>query len=121
MKKSLILGVVLSASLLMVSCGGKTKKHANKLCDCMKEVGIDDLSVSSMEDREFTRKMEKKMPSCAKETLEAMNKEMNSMNKDQKVAYTKSFLKDVIDTECATKLLELIPYDMMDMAVKRLD
>ena len=121
MKKSLILVVALTVSLLMVSCGGKTKKHANKLCDCMKEVGIDDLSVSSMNDREFSRKMERKMPSCAKETMETMNEEMKSMSKDQKVAYTKSFLKDVIDTECATKLLELIPYDMMDMAVKELD
>lgn len=121
MKKSLILGVVISASILMVSCGGKTKKHANKLCDCMKEVGIDNLSASSMNDREFTQKVEDKMPSCTKETFETMNEEMKSMSKDQKVAYTKSFLKDVIDTECATKLLELIPYDMMDMAIKEMD
>lgn len=102
--------------------GASTEDHANKLCTCLTEAGLDNsLSILNLRDGSFMKdmddKMEEEVPTCALEVFRKMEKDIDDMSKNEKKEYTKAFLKSCIDTDCADIALSLIPYDMMGMGL----
>ena len=126
MKKRLFLlpGLI----LIITACGGSTgnaELRANAMCDCVKEVvDISSINATNIEDkmREIDRDKAKqtKYAKCLLGVLEGMNTDIADLNKDDKKSYTKSLLKAGIDCECTDKLMDNIPYDMLNMALPAL-
>ena len=129
LKNTLKIALVLIIGATFTSCGSNqaaTKEHAEKLCDCMEEVGLDNsMNVADLEDRkkmrEIERKAEQKLPKCTLAILKDIEADMENMNKTDKKEYTKSFLKNVIDTECSDVILQNVPFDMMGMLIGQLE
>lgn len=104
----------------------KTRGHAEKLCDCMQEIGLNDsLNSSDMSDhrkmRLLERNAEQSLPSCILPTLKEMQADMVEMGKSEKKEYTKAFLKNVIDTECSDLVLDNVPLDMIGVLIKEIE
>lgn len=119
----LIIGAVISSC---VSNEAKTRDHAEALCDCMKEIGLnDDLTAEDLEDRRKVRKMEndaeRHLPKCALPILKEMKVEMDELGKSEKKEYTKAFLKNVIDTDCADVVLDNVPFEALGLLIDDLE
>ena len=118
--KTLTIACVAAVS---VSCGGvpSTSSHAESICDCMNEVGLEEMNLSKLSDRSFQRETERAaeeiLPPCLLKVAKEMNEDIDALSKDDKVAYTRSFLKDIIDTDCSEKILSLMPFDAMGLSI----
>ena len=124
MKNTIKLVVVGVITILITSCGSNTKEHAEALCDCMNEAGLEDLSLSKLQDRSYMRSREKAMEEqtpCVMKIVKGIEEDLEGLSKDDQVAYTKSFLKDCVDTDCSGKILSLVPFDMMGFAVDEME
>jgi hypothetical protein len=110
---------------VVAGCGSSessAENHAEEICDCLKEIGVNkDLNMVKMQDREFMRTMEDKaervLPGKILKIMKEVDKDLSSLSKVEKKAYTRAFLKAMIDTDCADVALENIPYDMMGIAI----
>jgi hypothetical protein len=128
MKKSLF-AFILPLLLVFVGCSSpqsSAENHAEEICDCLKEIGVNkDLTIAKMQDREFMRDMEDKaertLPAKMIKIMKAIEKDLSSLSKDDKKEYTRTFLKAIIDTDCADVLFENIPYDMMGIAIGEME
>ncbi len=126
LKNTLKIAIILFIGVAFSSCGSNeraTKIHAEKLCDCMKETGFDtSLTALDLNDSkkmyEIERSAERILPECTLATLKEIEAEMAAMNKAEKIEYTKAFLKNVIDTECADIILQNAPYDMLGIIIR---
>lgn len=127
MKKYLLIPIL--PLLVVAGCGSSessAENHAEEICDCLKEIGVNkDLTIVKMQDREFMRGMEDKaervLPGKILKIMKEVDKDLSSLSKDEKKAYTRAFLKAMIDTECADIALENIPYDMMGLAIGEME
>jgi len=114
-------------ALVLVSCGGapSTSNHAESVCRCMNEAGLEDISMSKVMDRRYMRDMEneaeEKLPPCLLNVVKEMAEDLDGLSKNDQTAYTKSFLKDCIDTDCSDKIIGLVPFDMMGLALGELE
>lgn len=99
----------------------ETNQHARDLCDCLDDIGLNELSLSDFQDSRFMndmeRKAEEKLPPCVLKIAKNMEADLEDLNKSERVEYTQSFIKDCIDSDCAENLIRLIPFDMMGMFV----
>ena len=124
--KTIIYSISAGVMLLILSACGGTKadanNHAKEMCKCLQDAGLDSsISTSKLMDREFIMEIEKKMeetvPRCILPIVEEMEKEINELSKNEKKEYTKALMKAVIDTECSDLALDLIPFDMLGIAL----
>jgi hypothetical protein len=119
--------VVALTALALVSCGGapSTSNHAESVCSCMNEAGLEDISMSKVMDYRYMRDMEnnaeEKLPPCLLKVVKAMAEDLDGLSKNDQTAYTKSFLKDCIDTDCSDQIIGLVPFDMMGLAIGQLE
>jgi len=102
--------------LFLTSCGGSgsSSQRAKSMCDCVKEAGLDGLDMNTAEEKaeKIDDKTLKKLSKCMANVLEDMEKDMKGMkNKEQKSKYTRELMKGFIDSECADKFFENLPYD----------
>ncbi len=126
LKNTLKIITLLFIGIAFSSCESNeraTKIHAEKLCNCMEETGFDtSLTASDLNDSkkmyEIERSAERILPKCTLATLKEIEAEMAEMNKAEKIEYTKAFLKNVIDTECADIILQNAPYDMLEIIIR---
>lgn len=127
MKKIYLLFIV--CGLFLVSCGGSgsSTKRSASMCDCVKEAGLDGLDMNTAEEKaeKTDEKTRKKLAQCMANVLEDMEKDMKGMkNKEQKSKYTRELMKGLIDSECADKFFENLPYDdvesMFPLAIQAL-
>jgi hypothetical protein len=129
LKNILKITFILIIGATFTSCGSNeaaTRKHAEELCDCMEDIGLDEsLSLADLNNYDQMREMEKKaeesLPKCAFAILKNIQSDLDELNKSEKKDYTKSFLKNVIDTECADVILDKVPFDMMGMLVVQME
>ena len=125
MKKIIYVTLLLIPLLYLSSCNGseaKAKNRAEDLCDCLQDIGFNkQLSLKDIQDREFQREFERNaeehLPPCMLKVFRSIEKDIDHMSKKEKKAYTKTFLKSCIDTECSDIVLDNIPYDMMGYAL----
>lgn len=124
--KTIIYSIAVGAMfLLLSSCGGvkaNANDHAEEMCECLQDAGLDNtVSIMKLQDRSYTRdlerNMEKTVPRCMLPILKEIEEEINDLSKNDKKEYTKAFLKACIDTECADLALDMIPYDMLGIAL----
>lgn len=115
MKK--ICSALFIAGLLVVSScgdgGGSPQSRATSLCDCMKESGLDGLDMDNVEKeaKKVDEKKQKKLAKCVAGVLTDMQKDMKGMkDKKAKSDYTRELMKGFIDSECADKFFEELPY-----------
>jgi hypothetical protein len=126
MKKLLIFLPI--GMLVLYGCGGNSgnaELRANAMCDCVKEVvDITSINAANIEDKmqELNRDKVKqtKYAKCLLGVLEGMNKDIADLNQEDKKTYTKNLLKAGIDCDCADKLMDNIPYDMIKLALPSL-
>jgi hypothetical protein len=87
-------------------------------------VDISSINATNIEDKmreiEQDNAKQTKYAKCLLGVLEGMNTDIAELNKDDKKAYTKSLLKAGIDCECTDKLMDNIPYDMLNVALPTL-
>lgn len=107
---------LLMFGLFLTSCGGSgsSSQRATSMCDCVKEAGLDGLDMNTAEEKaeKIDDKTFKKLSKCMANVLEDMEKDMKGMkNKEQKSKYTRELMKGFIDSECADKFFENLPYD----------
>lgn len=125
MKVITYLGMV--AIITFSSCGDDGKKdndsnqHAQDLCKCLDEIGLNEVSLLDLNDYRFMNDMERKaeenLPPCVLKIAKNMEADLEDLNKSERVEYSQSFLKACIDTKCAENMIGLIPFDMMGMAI----
>ena len=115
MKK--IVSVLFITGLLVVSScgdgGGSPQSRATSLCDCMKESGLDGLDMDNVEKeaQKVDEKKQNKLAKCVAGVLKDMQKDMKGMkDKKAKSDYTRELMKGFIDSECADKFFEELPY-----------
>ena len=120
---------LLMFGLFLTSCGGggSSTKRSASMCDCVKEAGLDGLDMNTAEEKaeKTDEKTRKKLAECMANVLEDMEKDMKGMkNKEQKSKYTRELMKGLIDSECADKFFENLPYDdaeaMFPLAIQAL-
>jgi len=124
--KTIIYSIMATSMIVLLgACGSPEKKandHAEEICECLQDAGLDNsLSLIKLQDRRYMNEMEDKMektvPKCMLAILKEMDEEISELSKKEKKEYTKAFLKGCIDTECADIALDLIPYDMLGIAL----
>ena len=115
MKK--IVSVLFITGLFVVSScgdgGGSPQSRATSMCDCMKESGLDGLDMDNAEKeaKKVDEKKQKKFAKCVASVLKDMQKDMKGMkDKKAKSDYTRELMKGFIDSECADKFFEGLPY-----------
>ena len=120
---------LLMFGLFLTSCGGdgSSTKRSASMCDCVKEAGLDGLDMNTAEEKaeKIDDKTRKKLAECMANVLEDMEKDMKGMkNKEEKSKYTRELMKGLIDSECADKFFENLPYDdaeaMFPLAIQAL-
>ena len=120
---------LLMFGLFLTSCGGSgsSTKRSASMCDCLKEAGLEGLDMNTAEEQaeKTDDKTRKKLAECMANVLEDMEKDMKGMkNKEQKSKYTRELMKGLIDSECADKFFENLPYDdaeaMFPLAIQAL-
>jgi len=130
MKK--IVGVLFMTGLLVVSScgddGGSPKSRATSMCDCMKEAGLDGLDMDNVktEAQKIDEKKQKKLAKCVAGVLKNVEKDMKGMkDKKAKSKYTREIMKGFIDSDCADKFFEGLPYsdaeEMLPEMIKALE
>ncbi|PHR17272.1 MAG: hypothetical protein COA38_21000 [Fluviicola sp.] len=129
LNKTLKTALILVIGVAFSSCDNNqsvTKVYAEKLCDCMSEIGLDkSINAADLNDRRKMRKMERTaermLPECTLATLKKIEADLDEMNKAEKKEYTKAFLKNVIDTECSDVILQNVPFDMIGLLVREVE
>ena len=112
---------LLISSLFLASCGGnKGADRANALCDCVKgSVDLKNLDVTNPEKsmRDVSKENQKKTATCVVSVAEGLAADMKDMNKEDKKAYTKVFMKGLVDCDCMDMILDKVPFDLINTAV----
>lgn len=88
-------------------------KHAKAICDCFSKIPFDD------DPEEILRELEKmdaddkkKIGNCLTKVGDNIEEDLDGIKgKAERKLYTKSFLKGLIDCDCADKFMGNIPYD----------
>ena len=121
---------LLILGLLVTSCGrggGSSSQRANSMCDCIKKAGLNDLDMENAESaaKRIDDKTRKNLSICIAAVLEDMEKDMKKKkDKKSRSKYTRELMKGYIDSECADKLFENLPYDealaMFPLAIQAL-
>jgi hypothetical protein len=62
--------------------------------------------------------MEKIVPKCLLRIVKEMEEEISDLSKNDKKEYTRAFFKACFDTECTDITLDLIPYDLLGLAIE---
>ena len=53
------------------------------------------------------------MPDCMKESSQRIASELKNMDQEERVEFTRELTKELADTDCATILLNFLPYDLV--------
>jgi hypothetical protein len=104
---------------------GNAELRAKAMCDCFEDIiDISSLNAINIEDKfeEAMRDNSKqdKYGKCVLSVIEEISKDLDNLKQDEKKEYTKSLLKAGIDCECADKLMDIIPYDLLKVAIPKM-
>ena len=101
----------------------KSADRAKEMCECLQDAGLENsITISKLGDRRFQRDLERKMekivPKCLLRIVKKMEEEISDLSKNDKKEYTRAFFKACFDTECTDITLDLIPYDLLGLAIE---
>jgi len=117
MKNFVFVTISFALLILIASCGSDPVNHADSICNCLKEGGLNSsLSLMELDDLEDSMD-EEEVTACVLNVFRKMEDDMSDMSKNEKKEYTKEFLKGVVDTECSDLILNVVPYDMLGLAL----
>ena len=117
MKNFVFVTISFALLILIASCGSDPVNHADSICNCLKEGGLNSsLSLMELDDLEDSMD-EEEVTACVLNVFRKMEDDMSDMSKNDKKEYTKEFLKGVVDTECSDLILNAVPYDMLGLAL----
>ena len=129
MKKSklfLIPTILFAFSIIISSCGDKSSEEAaagsnakatefaNSMCKMVEEIGLDenfklDENYLEKNGEKFGKNALNKSNDIIK-LLKQVDKHVETLNNDQKTAFTKELMKAIIDTKCSDIFFKEIPY-----------
>lgn len=129
MKKLIYTTAILSITILLSNCSDPeedAKNHAEEMCDCVKEIGFnEDINIFDFGDPDFARNLErraeKELPRKFLKIFREMEKEMHELDRKEKKEYVRTFLKSLLDTDCANIILDRLPYEMIGPALDELE
>ena len=122
LKNYLFTTLILSSILFFSACAdtpkSKAKDIADKICEIATDIGVTDISfdkkgLSDEEGRQMEKKFEQNKDKILS-LLEEVDTYIKTLDKDQKVQFSKELMKAIIDTDCANLLFKNIPFDMWD-------
>ena len=122
LKNYLFTTLILSSILFFSACAdtpkSKAKDIADKICEIATDIGVTDISfdkkgLSDEEGRQMEKKFEQNKDKILS-LLEEVDTYIKTLDKDQKVQFSKELMKAIIDTDCANSLFKNIPFDMWD-------
>ena len=129
MKKSnlfRITTILFAFSIIISSCGDKSSEEAaagsnakatefaNSMCKMVEEIGLDenfklDENYLEKNGEKFGKNALNKSNDIIK-LLKQVDKHVETLNNDQKTAFTKELMKAIIDTKCSDIFFKEIPY-----------
>jgi hypothetical protein len=128
LKKYLFTTLILSSILFFSACADKDKSDtskskakdikaneiADKMCKIAKDIGITDMSfdngLSDEEEDQMKKKAEQNKDKILS-LLEEVDSHIKTLNKNQKVQFSKELMKEIIDSYCGNTLFNYIPFD----------
>ena len=122
LKNYLFTTLILSSILFFSACAdtpkSKAKDIADKICEIATDIGVTDIrfdkkGLSDEEGRQMEKKFEQNKDKILS-LLEEVDTYIKTLDKDQKVQFSKELMKAIIDTDCANLLFKNIPFDMCD-------
>jgi hypothetical protein len=114
--------------ILLTGCNsssGNAELRAKAMCDCMEGIiDFSSLNAVNIEDK-FEEAMRKndnqeKLSKCMLSVFEEISKDLDDLKQDEKKEYTKTLLKAGIDCDCADKMMDLIPYDLLKVGIPKM-
>lgn len=140
MKKSnlfRITTILFASSIIISSCGDKSSEEAaagsnakatefaNSMCKMVEEIGLDenfklDENYLEKNGEKFGKNALNKSDDIIK-LLKQVDKHVETLNKDQKTAFTKELMKAIIDTKCSNIFLKEIPYEELGKFIENME
>ncbi len=127
MKYLLFAGSLILFALLM-GCNSpesKVEKRADEICECVKETGITDLDVFSLQDRSEMRAVEQKtqkvLPRKLLKVFRKIEQDLDYLSLEKKKRYTRELMKALVDTECMDETLNKIPYSLLGLGLDKME
>lgn len=122
LKNYLFTPLILTSILFFSACADKDKPEskakdiADKMCKIASDIGITDINLDDISN-EDQKRMGKKAEQQRDEILtilEEVDKYIKTLDKDQKILFTKELMKAIIDSDCSNTLMKNIPFDKWD-------
>ncbi len=140
MKKSnlfRITTILFASSIIISSCGDKSSaeaaagsnakatEFANSMCKIAEEIGLDEnfkLTEDYLEKKgeKFGDNALNKSDDIIK-LLKQVDKHIETLNNDQKTAFTKELMKAIIDTKCSNIFFKEIPYEELGKLIENME
>ena len=127
LKNYLFTTLILSSILFFSACADKDKSDtskskdkkaneiADKMCKIVKDIGItdktfDENGLSDEEKEQFSKKVEQNKDKILS-LLEEVDSHIKTLNKNEKVQFSKELMKEIIDSYCGNTLFNYIPFE----------
>ena len=128
--------ILLASSIIISSCGDKSSaeaagsnakatEFANSMCKMAEEIGLDEnfkLTEDYLEKKgeKFGDNALNKSDDIIK-LLKQVDKHVETLNNDQKTAFTKELMKAIIDTKCSNIFFKEIPYEELGKLIETME
>ena len=131
--------ILFASSIIISSCGSKSSaeavaavgsnpkatEFANSMCKMAEEIGLDenfklDENYLEKNGEKFGKNALNKSNDIIK-LLKQVDKHVETLNKEQKTAFTKELMKAIIDTKCSNIFLKEIPYEELGKFIENME
>jgi hypothetical protein len=128
--------ILFASSIIISSCGDKSSaeaagsnakatEFANSMCKMAEEIGLDEnfkLTEDYLEKKgeKFGDNALNKSDDIIK-LLKQVDKHVETLNNDQKTAFTKELMKAIIDTKCSNIFFKEIPYEELGKLIETME
>jgi hypothetical protein len=107
--------------LILASCGGnKAEGYADRACDCLKKGDNLQEAISSgigLGRSRGNRSSEEKIRKCMLPIFKEFATHFKSLSNGGKKEFTKEFYHAIIETDCADKALDMVPWGLADRGI----